>query len=317
MMASFSSFLDFSFSPSLFLLLSFFPSFLPVPFRFLFFAAVSRQRLSHVMQSLHALRTQYAGAVTLTQQEQAVHALQDLVDSKRRLEQEIAAARAEREDAQRHTDALRLQHEHMRETIAAVGSERAVTALVNAWQQRLTRSRLQTLQLQRRVHDLEAECDRHKRDAGVSRDGNAVLRVVRALLVCGLREAGAGISTLSRSHALTLSLDVADCTPPVFATERSKTRQIQLEQEAVEMTQAFEQREVTSSPASSSESQLLTFMLCRTWRLLSACFQACISTRDLTLESPHLTSQCHHVVHVCLPLHLPPPAHLRICRARG
>ncbi|EGD76309.1 hypothetical protein PTSG_11671 [Salpingoeca rosetta] len=151
---------------------------------------VSRQRLSHLNASLSALRTQYAGAVTLHQQEQAVQALQDVLETKRRLEDEVAEAKRQREEAQSHVDALRIQQQHLQETMAALGDTKAMTLQANEWQQRLTRARLQTLQLQRRVHDLEGEVDH-----------------------------------LSR------------------AAETSRHRQAQLEAEAVEMTQSFEQRE--------------------------------------------------------------------------
>lgn len=80
---------------------------------------------------------------------------QDVLLIKKRLERETSEARKHREEAQSHIDGLRIQQEHLQETIIAMSNATTMSAQVEEWQIRLTRARLQGLQLQRRVHDLE------------------------------------------------------------------------------------------------------------------------------------------------------------------
>eukprot|EP00049_Salpingoeca_infusionum_P016740 m.345706 g.345706 ORF g.345706 m.345706 type:complete len:2261 (-) comp16141_c1_seq15:3907-10689(-) len=117
----------------------------------------ARSRNAHLRATVDALRSQYAGAVTLRQQTAESLAMEQVLDNKSRLEKEVALAAKQREEAMVELDQLRVQHEHVRELLGALGSgETGALSQLKDWQQRLGAVRLHALQLQRKVHELEA-----------------------------------------------------------------------------------------------------------------------------------------------------------------
>eukprot|EP00055_Hartaetosiga_balthica_P017185 m.113381 g.113381 ORF g.113381 m.113381 type:complete len:2269 (-) comp9264_c0_seq3:798-7604(-) len=152
---------------------------------------LGRSRFTHIHASLLATRAQYAGAVTLSEQERRVHAFEDVLQLKTNIENELEQVKKRRDEAENEVDTLKVTHEQYQKLIGALGGGGGGLELqVREWRQHNAHARITALKLQR---DLSEEKEK--------------------------------VASLNK------------------ILDSSRNAQARLEKEAVQITQAFEERE--------------------------------------------------------------------------
>eukprot|EP00041_Stephanoeca_diplocostata_P036584 m.1341579 g.1341579 ORF g.1341579 m.1341579 type:complete len:2038 (-) comp24895_c0_seq10:1492-7605(-) len=103
---------------------------------------------------LHALRLQFAGAVSLQDQEKTTDALKKHVAERAQAADDVAAARRERIAAEDAAAAMQLRHEQLQTLVVDVKQGRAGAKMVD-WHQRMVEAQVAELQLRRQVERAE------------------------------------------------------------------------------------------------------------------------------------------------------------------